>query len=309
MKRSSHLAVIVPVFNEREAVGPVLEALVRFAENRDMEIIAVDDGSDDGTDKVLAGLGERVIVRRHSSNRGYGASLKTGILATQARNVLFFDSDGQHDVADLPRLLEELERHECVFGARPPGAGIPLVRKPGKWLLQHVCQFLAGRKIPDLNCGLRAGRRLLFMRMLDLLPEGFSFSITSLMFVIKSRHSYVFVPVHCGPRVGKSSVRIFSDGIKAVLLALRLVMLFDPLRVLGVPAVALMTVGAVYQLYEIMAFRLKIVGGAILAILAGVILFLFGLLADQIASLRKEISSHNSLFWELEQQRGKNGDE
>ncbi|MBU1693241.1 MAG: glycosyltransferase family 2 protein [Verrucomicrobia bacterium] len=309
MKRSNTLAVIVPVFNEREAVGPVLDALVRFTENRDLEIIAVDDGSDDGTADVLAGFAGRVILRRHSSNRGYGASLKTGILATQAENVLFFDSDGQHDVADLPKMLEELERHECVFGARPPGAGIPLVRKPGKWLLQRVCNFLAGRRIPDLNCGLRAGRRLLFMRMLDLLPEGFSFSITSLMFVIKSRHSHVFVPVHCGPRVGKSSVRIFADGVKAVLLALRLVMLFDPLRALGVPAVALIAIGLVYQVYVIAMFRLKIVGGALLAILAGILLFLFGLLADQVASLRKEISSHNSLFWELEQQRGKQEDE
>lgn len=309
MKRSNSLAVIVPVFNERDAVGAVLEALLRVAEHRDMEIIAVDDGSDDGTSEILAGFAGRVLLRRHASNHGYGASLKTGILATQARDVLFFDSDGQHDVADLPKMLEELERHECVFGARPPGAGIPLVRKPGKWLLQHVCNFLAGRKIPDLNCGLRAGRRLLFMRMLDLLPEGFSFSITSLMFIIKSRYSYVFVPVHCGPRVGKSSVRIFRDGVKAVLLALRLIMLFDPLRALGVPAVALIAVGLAYQAYIIAVFRLKIVGGAILAILSGILLFLFGLLADQVASLRKEISSHNSLFWELEQQRGKDGDE
>jgi glycosyltransferase involved in cell wall biosynthesis len=309
MKRSSHLAVIVPVFNEREAVRPVLEALLRFAENRDMEIIAVDDGSDDGTTDILAEFAGRVILRRHSSNRGYGASLKTGILATQAENVLFFDSDGQHSVEDLPKLLEQLERHECVFGARPAGVGIPLIRRPGKWLLQRVCNFLAGRKIPDLNCGLRAGRRMLFMRMLDLLPEGFSFSITSLMFVIKSRYSHVFVPVHCGPRTGKSSVRIFYDGIKSVLLALRLVMLFDPLRALGVPAVALIATGAVYQVYVILIYRLKIVGGSILAILAGILLFLFGLLADQVASLRKEISSHNSLFWELEQQRGKDRDE
>lgn len=309
MKRSSSLAVIVPVFNEREAVGPVLDALVRFAENRDLEIIAVDDGSDDGTAEVLAGYAGRVILRHHSSNRGYGAALKTGILATQAENVLFFDSDGQHNVEDLPKLLDELARHECVFGARPTGAGIPLVRKPAKWLLQRVCNFLAGRKIPDLNCGLRAGRRLLFMRMLDLLPEGFSFSITSLMYVIKSRHSYVFVPVRCRPRVGTSSVRIFYDGIKAVLLALRLIMLFDPLRALGVPAVALIATGLVYQAYVILTFRMKIVGGSILIILAGVLLFLFGLLADQVASLRKEISSHNSLFWELEQQRGKDRDE
>jgi len=309
MRRSSQLAVIVPVFNEQAAVRTVLAGLVRFAEHRDMEIIVVDDGSNDGTPDLLAGFAGQVILRRHSSTRGYGAALKTGILATQAENVLFFDSDGQHLVEDIPPILDELERHECVFGARTAGVGIPWVRKPAKWLLRRVCNFLAGCKIPDLNCGLRAGRRLLFMRMLDLLPEGFSFSVTSLMYVIKSRYSYIFVPVHCGPRIGKSSVRIFYDGIKAVLLALRLIMLFDPLRALGLPALALIATGVSYEAYILAVSRPKIVGGAILAILAGILLFLFGLLADQVASLRKEISSHNSLFWELEQQRRKNGDE
>jgi len=309
MKRSISLAVIVPVFNEREAVESVLSALLDFARDRDMEIIAVDDGSDDGTADVLAGFAGRVILRRHVSNHGYGAALKTGIIATQAENVLFFDGDGQHDVADISRLLDELVRHEVVFGTRPAGAGIPWARKPGKWFLQRVCNYLAGRRIPDLNCGLRAGRRLLFMRMLDLLPEGFSFSITSLMYVIKSRYSHLFVPVQCHPRVGKSTVRIFADGIKALLLALRLIMLFDPLRALGLPAVALVAAGLVYQMYVILVFRFKVVGGSIVLILAGLILFLFGLLADQVASLRKEISSHNSLFWELEQKREAEKDE
>ena len=309
MKRSCKLAIIVPVFNEPRAAGPVLDGLLQFAEGRDLEVIVVDDGSNEETVSALAPYESRVLLLRHSSNHGYGAALKTGIQATRAENVLFFDSDGQHRVEDIPGLLRELGRHECVFGARPRGAGIPAIRKPGKWLLQRVCNFLANKKIPDLNCGLRAGRRLLFMRMLDLLPDGFSFSITSLMYVIKSRYAYVFVPVQCGPRTGTSSVRIVSDGIKAILLALRLIMLFDPLRALGVPAIALILTGVVYQVYVMMIFRWKIVGGSILSILAGIVLFHFGLLADQVASLRKEISSHNNLFWELERRRREAADE
>lgn len=309
MKRSRELAIIVPVYNEAGTAGTVLEGLLRFAEGRDLEILVVDDGSDEATAAALAPYAGRVVLLRHPSNRGYGAALKTGILATRAENVLFFDSDGQHRVEDIPGLLKELDDHECVFGAREPGAGIPAIRRPGKWLLQRVCNFLATQKIPDLNCGLRAGRRLLYMRMLDLLPDGFSFSITSLMYVIKSRYSHVFVPVQCAPRCGTSSVRVFYDGIKAVLLALRLIMLFDPMRALGLPAVALVLTGVLYQVYVILIFRLKIVGGSILLILAGILLFHVGLLADQIASLRKEISSHNHLYWEWEQQRRDSADE
>jgi glycosyltransferase involved in cell wall biosynthesis len=292
------LAVIVPVFNEKDSIGGVIESLVAARGSAPWEILVVDDGSTDGTAAVVDRYADRVRVLRHPWNRGYGASLKTGILSTRAENVLFFDGDGQHDAADLPAFVQGLESHECVFGVRPKGAGVPAIRKPGKWALAQVCNFLAVQKIPDINCGFRAGRRRLFMRMLDLLPDGFSFSITSLMFVLKSRISWQFVPIRCHFRQGTSSVRIVQDGVKAVLLALRLIMLFDPLRALGYPAIALVAVGVLYQVYILATWGLHIVGGSILSILTGIILFHFGLLADQVASLRKEISSHYSLIWE-----------
>ena len=297
------LAIIVPVFNEQTGVGPVLEALLRARGAENWEIVAVDDGSTDGSSAVLQRFADRVRVCRHPSNRGYGASLKTGILSTRAENVMFFDSDGQHDAADIPAFVHALQICECAFGRRAQGAGVPAVRKPGKWLLHQICEFLANQRIPDINCGFRAGRRLLYMRMLDLLPDGFSFSVTSLMYVLKSRFSWTFVPVQCHTRQGTSSVRIFQDGLKALLLALRLIMLFDPLRAFGCPALALIALGVVYQIYILATTGLHIVGGSILSILAGVILFHFGLLGDQIASLRKEISSHNSLYWEERQNR------
>ena len=302
------LAIIIPVYNERDAVGKVIEEIIAVRGARPWEIVAVDDGSDDGSLQALEAFGDRIRVLHHSSNRGYGASLKTGILSTRAENVLFIDSDGQHDPQDIPRFAEALEKNECVFSVRPAGQGIPAVRKPGKWILQCVCNFLAAQRIPDINSGFRAGRRLLFMRMLDLLPDGFSFSTTSLMFVIKSRFSHVFLPITCRPRSGSSSVRIIYDGVKTLLLALRLIMLFDPMRAFGYPALGLIAIGLIYQVYIIFSYRLTIVGGSILSILAGIILFHFGLLGDQIASLRKEISSHNSLFWEEHERRKGSGE-
>ena len=297
------LAVIIPAYNDAAGLEKVLPAVLAARGDAPWEIYVVDDGSTDGTAAAAARHGDAVRLLRHPSNRGYGAALKTGILATRAENVLFLDADGQHDPAEIPLLIAGLATHECVFTVRPRGAGIPWVRRPGKWILSRVCNFLAARRIPDLNCGFRAGRRHIYMRMLDLLPDGFSFSTTSLLYVLRSRFSHTFVPIHCRPRTGKSSVHIVSDGLKTLLLALRLMMLFDPMRAFGYPALALIGLGVAYQVYIFCAVRLTIVGGALLAILTGILLFFFGLLGDQIASLRKEISSYHSLRLEEREAR------
>jgi glycosyltransferase involved in cell wall biosynthesis len=292
------IAVIVPVFNEKDAIGTVLTQLTDAAGTMGFEIVVVDDGSTDGSSEVIAGFSDRLQIERHPSNHGYGASLKTGIMATRAKNVVFFDGDGQHNVNDLKAIFDALNDHECAFGQRQRGGGAPMIRQPGKWVLSKVCNFLAMRKIPDINCGLRGGRRRIYMQMLDLLPDGFSFSTTSLLFTLRSRFSVVFIPVTVAPRKGKSTVRIFYDGTRTVLLALRLMMLFDPMRAFGYPAVWLIIIGVLYQFYIFWTTGLHIEGGAIISILAGIILFHFGLLGDQIASLRKEMSSQTSLFWE-----------
>lgn len=297
-KPESGLTVIIPVYNEASGIRMVLDGVLALPDAAQWHIIVVDDGSTDKTSRVLDDYKGRIEVLRHRLNRGYGAALKTGILAARTENVLFMDADGQHDPADIPALVEALNEYECVFTVRPRNAGIPWSRRPGKWLLTRICNFLADRRIPDINCGFRAGRRHIYMMMLELLPDGFSFSTTSLLYVLRSRFSHVFLPIQCRPRTGTSTVRIFYDGLKTILLALRLIMLFDPMRAFGYPASALILLGVVYQVYIIMTYRLTIVGGSILLVLIGVLLFFLGLLGDQIASLRKEISSFNCLLWE-----------
>jgi glycosyltransferase involved in cell wall biosynthesis len=298
MQNKSETTVIMPVFNEAGAVADVLRELTASSRDIGFQVIVVDDGSTDGSAAVVDGFKDQVQVIHHASNHGYGAALKTGILATRAQNVVFFDSDGQHKTENMAELIGLLAEHEFVFGERPKGGGSPLIRQPGKWVLGKVCNFLALRKIPDINCGFRGGRRRIYMRMLDLLPDGFSFSTTSLLFALRSRYSTAFMPVQVEARQGKSSVRIFYDGFKTLLLALRLMMLFDPMRAFGYPAMGLILVGVIYQIYIFCTAGLHIEGGAILSLLAGVILFHFGLLGDQVASLRKEMSSQTSLFWE-----------
>lgn len=292
------LTVLIPCFNEAEAMGGTLDGVLEVADRHGWPVVVVDDGSTDGTAEVLAGYAGRVQVIRHTFNRGYGASLKTGLLSARTRDVMFFDADGQHDPSDIERLAAELDAHEFVMGARPRLGGVPWIRKPGKVFLHALCNFLAARAIPDINCGFRAGRRVLFLRMLDLLPNGFSFSTTSLMHAVMSRYAVTFVPVQIHFRKGTSTVNILYDGTKTAILALRLIMLFNPLRAFLGPAAVLFLAGVIYQMTEFYLHGLHIRPGAILSILSSIILFHFGLVADQIACLRKEISSLHSVQWD-----------
>lgn len=291
------VAVIVPVYNEKEQVGEVIDRILAVRDAGPVwELLVVDDGSTDGTAEVLAAYGDRIRVVTHPSNYGYGAALKSGIHATRALNVIFLDADGQHDPAYIPAIIERLPKFEFVIGMRHNEEGVPLIRRPGKMVLKWVVSFLVGQKVTDVNYGYRGGRRKLYLRMLDLLPDGFSFSTTSLVYALKSRYAITYLKIPTAPRKGVSSVRIVRDGLNTLLLSLRLIMLFDPMRAFAYPALGLMAVGVLYQIYIIAVFRLTIVGGSILTILAGVILFHFGLLADQIASLRKEISAQTGML-------------
>jgi glycosyltransferase involved in cell wall biosynthesis len=292
------IAVIVPVYNEGDHVSEVLDRILEVRGAASWEVLAVNDGSTDDTAAVLAGYAGRVRVVTHRTNYGYGASLKSGIRATRARNVIFLDADGQHDPAYIPEIVKRLDEFEFVIGTRHNEEGVPLVRRPGKAVLKLVVSFLAGRRITDVNYGFRGGRRRLYLRMLDLLPDGFSFSTTSLVYAMKSRFALTYLQMPCAPRKGVSTVRMVRDGLNTLLLSLRLIMLFDPMRAFAYPALGLISLGVFYQVYILLTYRLTIVGGSILLILAGIILFHFGLLADQIAALRKEISAQAGMLEE-----------
>ncbi len=280
------LSVLIPAFNEADGIRAVVESVI--AHQPQAEIIVCDDGSSDGTSEMLDGLPVRVV--QHVVNRGYGATWKT--LATRAtgRTIIFFDGDGQFDPADIARLVAEKSRSGAgmVSGLRAAGAGSPLRRRPGKWLMQRFAIWLTGQPIPDVNCGLRIVDRVAFMRFLPLLPDGFSCSTTSLLAYLASGREVRFVAIDVRQRTGSSSVRIMRDGLRSLLLILRMTTLFSPLRVFIPIASALLAVGLGYSLFE--AFRLGLgvpVLGATLVI-NGLLVFLFGILTDQVASLRRE---------------------
>ena len=283
----STISIVIPAHNEAQGIGDVLRDLGDHKPPGVIEIIVVDDGSTDGTAKIAADAGVRVL--RHANNRGYGAALKTGIRAAAGAYVLTMDADGQHRLEDVARLCEaprSAESPECVIGQRTALVHSPLWRMPGKWLLRWMAQFLTRRKIPDLNSGLRLMRRDVAMRYINLCPQGFSFSTTITMALLSRGYGVEFVPIEVKRRVGKSTVSV-RTGFDVILLVLRLATLFNPLRIF-LPASVLCVLGGIGWGARYAIAGQGVTVASMLAILTGVLLFALGLVCDQVAQLRLE---------------------
>lgn len=280
------ISIIIPAFNEEKSIGNVLNGLRYWRERA--EIIVVDDASTDGTADIAASAGVRVL--RHSRNKGYGAALKTGIRAASGDVVLMMDADSEHNATQIGALLDALGENDMVVGARAKGSFTPFIRRPGKWILGKVANYLAQTKIPDLNSGLRAFKRDVANRFLHILPNGFSFTTTLTLALFKEGYNIVYVPIVTTKRVGSpSTVNPIHDGFNTIMLIIRIISLFDPLRVFVPTSVFLFLAGVAYWALDIyLRQRVNIPTGAVLVILASVIIFMFGILADQVSAIRRE---------------------
>ncbi len=281
-------SVIIPAFNEAAALRSVLEELVAFLRQQNIaaQVIVVDDGSTDRTaDEVRAVPGVQLI--RHPYNKGYGAALKTGIRAATTEWCFTYDADRQHTPDLIALLLPHCtEGNDMVVGKREGYRG-PWIRQPGKKLISMVANFVTERKIPDLNSGLRAFRRSAFLRFMHLFPNGFSLSTTSTVCFFKEGLNVVYVPIRIRERVGKSTVRPRDFG-KTLMLVLRIIMLFSPLRIF-LPACfffAFLTVADVVIQFILTGDFTNKSTVALISLTS--LTFFFGLLADQIAALRRE---------------------
>jgi glycosyltransferase involved in cell wall biosynthesis len=286
MARVTGYSIVVPAFNEESGLLSVLEELVRTCP--DAEIVVVNDGSTDGTERVARNF--PVTVVSHQVNRGYGAALKTGIAQAEHDFVVFFDADGQHDPTRIRGMLDALEAADLVIGERAAYTRKSPLHWLGRLFLTRFIHFLTRLHLRDINCGLRAARRELIHRYVNLLPDGFSFSTTSTVVFAKFGHRLAFVPVEVRRRIGTSSVRLLRDGYNTLLLVIRLVALFDSLRVFVPPAFGLMALGIVYAIVKYLTLPVYtgLSVGALSLFLTGVLVFLLGVVCDQIAALRLE---------------------
>ena len=239
-----------------------------------------------GTGEVAARAGARVI--RHRNNKGYGASLKAGIRAAENEIVVTFDADGQFDPADIPILVAALSDTDMVVGVRPKGADTPTIRKPGKWLLLKTANYLAQTQIPDLNCGFRALRTETARKFLNLLPNGFSFTTTLTLAMFKDGYNVEYIPIKMRPRTSGSSRVRPADAFNTLLLIIRIIALFDPLKVFLPVSGFLFIVALLYWILDSVKLgRVNIPSGAVVLLVSAVLVFLFGILADQLSALRR----------------------
>jgi len=271
--------VVIPAFNEEAGIQSVIRELQQGLATHDFELIVVDDGSADRTAELAREAGAKVLSQ--PVNRGYGAALKTGIRQASHDHIVIIDADGTYPVAAIPSLVSGLTEYEMVVGARiGANISIPLIRKPAKRILQWLASYLAGRKIPDLNSGLRAMRRNLVLQYEFLLPPGFSFTTTITLAALCRDHLVDYQKIDYRARVGESKIRP-RHAFDFLLLILRTIVYFNPLKVfLPIGAVFVLT-GFLKTIYDIWIGDLS--ESAIFAFLAGGLVWVVGLLSDQIS--------------------------
>lgn len=285
------LAIVVPAFNEAQAIGATIAALKAMLARTgiDGEIVVVDDGSKDGTGDAAEAAGVRVI--RQEENSGYGYALKTGIAATQSKFVAIIDADGTYPVDKIPEMLDLCRNADMVVGDRGADMkNVPLIRRPPKWVLNTLANVLARRKIPDLNSGLRVFKRDSLERFVQLLPDGFSFTTTITLSMICSNLRIVYTPIAYSKRVGQSSMKP-TAFFTFILLVLRIIVFFQPLRVFMPLGGVLFLLGMAKVVYDFTKMNLS--ESAIFALLAALVVWSLGLIADMISRLHLRPRPHS----------------
>jgi glycosyltransferase involved in cell wall biosynthesis len=283
-RSAADLSVVIPAYNEEGAIGQTVAEVHESlsALPLDFEIIVVDDGSTDATREAAEKSGAKVIST--GENRGYGAALKLGITAGTSRYVAIIDADGTYPATSLPEMLEVARNADMVVAARDARmTNVPLMRRPAKYILSRFANFLAQRKIPDLNSGLRVFRRNSLVRFLPLLPTGFSFTTTITLCMICSDLIVRYVPIDYRRRIGRSTMRP-TDFLNFLLLVLRAIVLFNPLRVFLPVGGVLFLSGGTKLVYDLVLVG-NLSESAVLGVLAAVMIWTFGLMADMVSRL------------------------
>ena len=247
------------------------------------QVILVDDGSTDATAQLAEQAGAQVVRRPYGM--GNGAAVKTGARAASGEVLVFMDADGQHDPADIPRLLQRLdEGYDMVVGARDGGSQASVGRGLANGLYNRLATWMTGHAVLDLTSGFRAARAERFREFLHLLPNGFSYPTTSTMAFFRSAYAVSYVPIHAAPRIGTSHIRPLRDGVRFLLIIFKIATLYSPLKLFAPVALGFALLGLGNYAYTFTAAH-RFTNMSALLLSAGVIVFLIGLISEQITQL------------------------
>ena len=280
------LSIIIPVYNEEESISITIDNIKKVMSHADVvyEIIVVNDGSTDATSEKLENFD--IIKVEHRLNKGYGASLKSGIKKSIYNSIAITDADGTYPNHKIPELFSYCDNYDMVVGARTgENVHIPFIRKPAKWFLNKLANILTGTKIPDLNSGLRIFKKELVNKYLHLLPSGFSFTTTITLAFLCDNHNVNYIPIDYNKRTGKSKIKS-KDAINFLLLIFRTIIYFNPLKVFLPICFAFFIVTLSSLTYDVI-FSQGIYYKTLLLFIFTMILFVFGLIADLIVRKSK----------------------
>lgn len=283
------LAVVVPIYNEAACLSNLLAEVIPYCRQRNWKLILVDDGSNDNTPAILKDYEgfPNVSCLRHKLNRGYGGALKTGLLEADTPYALTMDADGQHELSDMDALLELALKNDAdlVVGNRSKSAHSGLYRDTGRWLIRRFAGLLMPIHISDLNSGFKLYRSELVQKYLTICPDSMAFSDVITLTFIKKRHLVLEHPITIRPRLaGKSTINTFT-AIQTVMEIINIAMLFNPLRIFLPLSIFCIGFGLAWGI-PIMLRARGVSVGAMLAIVTGLLCFFFGLIAEQLSSMR-----------------------
>jgi glycosyltransferase involved in cell wall biosynthesis len=275
------LSIVIPAKNESGAIGTVVaKAREHYP---DAQIVVVNDGSDDDTAKVAADAGATVIS--HPESLGNGAAIKSGARAATGDLIAFMDGDGQHDAGELAPLIEQLDKgYDMAVGARDTGSHASVGRLFANGLYNRIASMVSGRKILDLTSGFRVARAEKFKQFLYLLPNGFSYPTTITMAFLRSGYPVTFEPIFAAKRVGKSHIRPIRDGVRFLIIIFKVATLYSPLKIFLPASGLFFATGVGYYAYTYITAA-RFTNMSMLLFSASVIIFLIGLISEQITAL------------------------
>lgn len=285
------VSIIIPVYNEGSVIYGVIQEILNFNFSFSYEIIIINDGS---TDASLAEIKKyentgNIKIFSYKYNRGYGASLKTGIAKAEGKYVVTYDGDGQFFPEDIERFYADCVQndYDAVIGEREKlYSGSPYWRSFGKFFIKMIIYFSLGKKLKDFNCGLRMMKKDVITKYLHLCSDKFSFSTTSTMVLINRGYYLEFLPINVRSRKNGNSAVKLASGLSTIYLILKIAMLFNPLKIFFPFGLIFAAFGAFWGAnYFFIGHGLSI--GALLFLIVGILLIFLGLIADQISEIRK----------------------
>lgn len=280
------ISIIVPVYNEEKSMKELLDMLIKFFP--DDEILVIDDGSTDDTAKIAFSMG--AIVISHPYNLGNGAAIKSGIRKASGDVLVFMDGDGQHNPEDIAKMVSYFPKYDMVVGAREKEGQANIFRWIGNIFYNRLASYVAKFTVKDLTSGFRAVKRDIARNLIYMLPNSYSYPTTLTLAVLRSGLSVKYVPIKISRRKqGKSNIRIFQDGVRFLMIIIKICTLFSPMRVFLPMSFFLCLLGLLRYVYTFFVLG-TFTNMSALLLIASIIIFMMGLVSEQICQMRYERS-------------------